>query len=148
MRYKDSISELEQGRAEKEKELDFVTQQLSQNSKLPPEKVIGRPVRKCKKIIQKFNEVKSPIIPKSTSQEYLNAVAKQANTVIKLLDKEERTNYTLRQVNLDSQKTNKTLKAENDQLCSENAELRAGAFHRQTARKRRTAFRAIRCYFR
>lgn len=138
--YKDNISELEQERAKKEKELEYVNEKLRKTLNYFPKKSSEDMSDKCEQIIQNFNEIKSPIIQKSTAQEYLNAVVKQTNTVIKLLDKEERTNYSLRQVNLEGQKTNKTLKAENDQLCSENANLRQEL---SAARKRENAIQRL-----
>lgn len=123
-RYKDNIHELEQEQTQKKKELNQAKQELSKTLNYFPKKSSEDIADKCDQIIQQFNEIKSPIIQKSTAEEYVNAAVKQARTAIKQLDKLERTNYTIRQVNVDGQKTNDKLQEENKQLQAENKELR------------------------
>lgn len=123
-RYKDNIHELEQEQTQKKKELNQAKQELSKTLNYFPQKSSEDIADKCDQIIQQFNEIKSPIIQKSTAEEYVNAAVKQARTAIKQLEKLERTNYTIRQVNVDGQKNNDKLQEENEQLQAENKELR------------------------
>lgn len=110
--------------AELKRETSQANQELTKILNYLPKKSSENLSNKCEQILQDFNGIKSPIIPKSTAQEYINDVVKQAKTAIKQLDKVERTNYTIRQVNLDGQKTNAKLHEDNNQLRTENKELR------------------------
>ena len=134
------IAELKWEADKKEKELDQANEKLTKTLNYFPKKSSEDLNDKCEEIIEKFNEIKSPIIQRSTAQDFLNAVVKQAHSVIKQLDKVEITNYTLRQVNFDGQKTNRKLHSENDQLRNENKELRQEL---STARKRENALQHL-----
>ncbi len=78
----------------------------------------------CHEIIKKIDDIKLPLIQKSTAQEALKAMSKQAKIAIGELGKAEQTIYALGQANTDFQKTNKKIENENENLRTENSNLR------------------------
>lgn len=95
---------------------------------------------RCHEIIQKIDEIKLPLIQKSTAQEALKAVSKQAKIATGELYKAERAIYSLRKVNSDAQKTNQKIESENQRLRAENADLHQELF---AARKRENAIQHL-----
>lgn len=125
--YKDNISELEQERAKKEKELEYVNEKLRKTLNYFPKKSSESLSDRCDEILQKFEETTKsplPVISKSTAQDALKAMSKQAKIAIGELGKAEQTIYALGQANTDFQKTNKKIENENENLRTENSNLR------------------------
>lgn len=134
------IAELEQQAAKKEKELDHTTEKLSKTLNYLPKKSSEDLSDRSDEIISEFNEIKSPIIQKSTAEKYIKAVEKQKNIAIDELDKAERAIYSLRKVNSDAQKTNEKLQDDNKRLRAENIDLQQKL---SVARRRENAIQRL-----
>lgn len=114
----------EQKAAQKEKQLKAINEKVNKLLNYIPPKTSEDLSDRCNEIAQKIDEIKLPLIQKTTAQDALKAMSKQAKIAIDELNKAEKTIYTLGQVNTDFQKINKKIECENENLRTENAELR------------------------
>lgn len=133
----------EQKAIKKEKELKVITEKVNQLLNYIPQKTSEDLSDRCDGIVKKFEETTKsplPVISKSTAQDALKAMSKQAKIATGELDKAERAIYSLRQINSDAQKTNRKIESENKRLRAENADLRQEL---STARKRENAVQRL-----
>lgn len=130
----------EQQAVKKENELKVITEKVNQLLNYIPPKTSEDLSDRCNEIAKKIDDIKLPLIQKSTAQDALKAMSKQAKIATGELDKAERTIYSLRTVNSDAQKTNQKIENENQQLRTENADLRQEL---SDARKRENAVQRL-----
>lgn len=114
----------EQKAAQKEKQLKAINEKVNKLLNYIPPKTSENLSDRCNEIAQKIDEIKLPLIQKTTAQEALKAMSKQAKIAIGELGKAEQTIYALGQANTDFQKTNKKIENENENLRTENSNLR------------------------
>lgn len=133
----------EQQAAKKEKQLKAINEKVDKLLNYIPEKSSEDLSDRCDVIVKKFEETTKsplPVISKSTAQDALKAMSKQAKIAIGELDKAEQTIYALGQANTDFQKANKKIESENENLRTENANLRQEL---SAARKRENAIQRL-----